>query len=125
MDRRRIFIMAALALVAVLSALDHAGAFGYRGGDRTRYDGVVTKIAYAADGDTIDVDIPDGTRSVTRILLRGIDCPEIARRGRDGRLFCREAADFVRKEIVGRSVRLAMDPARAPRDKYGRLLAYI
>ncbi len=126
MRRRRIIVVLIFVLVAALSALDHAGAFGYRGGDRSRYEGAVAKITYAADGDTIDVDIPDGTRPVTRIRLWGIDCPEIAHGvGETDAYFGREAADFVRKELVGRKVRLAMDPSRTPREKYGRLLAYV
>lgn len=126
MHRRRIFVLLGFVLVAVLSALDHAGAFGYRGGDRSRYEGAVAKITHAADGDTIDVDIPDGSRPVTRIRLWGIDCPEIAHGvAETDAYFGREAADYVRKEIVGRKVRLAMDPGRAPREKYGRLLAYV
>jgi len=126
MHRRRIIVVLAFAMVAVLSALDHAGAFGYRGGDRLRYQGAVARITYAADGDTIDVDIPDGGRPVTRIRLWGVDCPEIAHGpGETDSYFGREAVEFVRKEIVGQTVRLALDPSRIPRDKYGRLLAYV
>ena len=126
MYRRRTIIVIAFASIAALSAFDHAGAFGYRGGDRLRYEGTVAKIMYAADGDTIDVDIPDRSRPFTRICLWGIDCPEIAHGiGETDAYFGREAANFVRRQIVGQTVRLAMDPARTPRDKFGRLLAYV
>ena len=76
--RRRIRIIMACILVAVLSILDHAGVFGFRGDDRSRYDGAVATVTYAADGDTIDINMPDGRRSHTRIRLWGVDCPEIA-----------------------------------------------
>jgi micrococcal nuclease len=124
--RRRLATAIAVLLVVALSALDHAGVFGYRGGDRPRYQDAVAMIVHAADGDTFDVDISDGRRRVTRIRLWGVDCPEIAHRaGEQDAYFGREATEFVRSQVVGRRVRLALEPTRDPRDKYGRLLAYL
>lgn len=118
-------MIAVIAFVAVLSFMDHAGIFGYRGDDRSQYEGRVATITYAADGDTIDIDLPDGKRPVTRIRLWGVDCPEIAHEeGEEDAYFGREATDFVRNKIVGQKVRLVFDPNRRPRDKFGRLLAY-
>lgn len=126
MRRRRTLVIVAFVAIGVLSALDHAGAFGYRESDRLHYEGAVARITYAADGDTIDVDIPDGKWPITRIRLWGVDCPEIAHGvGETDAYFGREAMEFVRGKIVGRTARLAMDPVRTPRDKYGRLLAYV
>ncbi len=123
--KRALGWLAGLALV-VLVMLDHAGAFGRMGDDRSRYDGAEANVNYAADGDTIDVDLPDGPRKVTRIRLWGVDCPEIAHGPAEhDAYFGRQAAEFVRGRIVGRRVRLAFDPNRSPRDKYGRLLAYV
>ncbi len=124
--RRKLITILVLLVVGVVSAMDHAGVFGHRGGDRRTYHDVLATVTYAADGDTIDVDIPDGNRDVTRIRLWGVDCPEIAHgEGEPGAHFGREATDFVRGEIVGRRVRLVLDPNRRSRDKYGRLLAYV
>ncbi len=110
----------------MLSALDHAGVFGYRGSRRADFNGAVATVTYAADGDTIDVDIPDGSRAVTRIRLWGVDCPEIAHRdGEEDAYFGCEAVEFVRQNVVGRRVRLELDPIRSPRDRYDRLLAYV
>lgn len=126
-NRRRIpwtWVCAAVLIVA--SALDHAGAFGYRPGDRTRYDGAIATVTNAVDGDTLDVDIPDGERAVTRVRLWGVDAPEIAQRdGESDAHFGPEAAAFVREHVVGRRVEIRFDPNRRPRDRYGRLFAYL
>jgi len=124
--RRRLVTVVVLSAVGVLSALDHAGVFGYRGGDRATYRDAVATVTYAADGDTIDINIPDGRRPGTRIRLWGVDCPETAHKGGEqDAYFGPEAKDFVRKAIVGQRVRLEFDPVRRTRDKYGRLLAYV
>ena len=124
--QNRLIPLGVLLLLGLVSALDHAGVFGYRGSDRSRYQDVVAVVTYAADGDTIDVDIPDGDRPVTHLRLWGVDCPEIGHReGEPDAYFGREAAEFVRGEIVGRRVRLVLEPNRPPRDKFGRLLAYV
>jgi micrococcal nuclease len=127
MTRRRRWITAGVLLgLGALSVLDHAGVFGYRGDDRQDYHGATATVTYAADGDTIDVDIPDGRRRVTRIRLWGVDCPETAHeKGRQDAYFGRQATDFVRQEVVGRRVRLELEPNHRSRDKYGRLLAYV
>lgn len=124
--RRRIIKIAVILAIATVSILDHLGVFGYRGGDRTRYDGAVATITYAADGDTVDIDMPDGDRSVTRVRLWGVDCPETAQRsGEPDAHYGPEAKAFAREHLVGRRVRVALDPERTPRGKYGRLLAYL
>lgn len=126
MRRRKRLTFASIPIIAALSVMDHAGVFGYGGDDRSRYEGAVAKVTYAADGDTIDIDLPDGKRPVTRIRLWGVDCPEIAHnKDETDAHFGREAMDFVRENIVGRDVRLVFDPNRRPRDKFGRLLAYV
>jgi micrococcal nuclease len=126
LQRKRLAAGGVFLVVASLSALDHAGVFGGRAGERATLDGVEATVVWAADGDTIDVDIRDGTRPSTRVRLRGIDCPEVAHRpGEKDDHFGREAADFVRRRIVGQRVRLELDPHRPHRDRYGRLLAYV
>lgn len=116
----------ALLGLGLLSALDHAGVFGYRGSRRAGFHGAIATVTYAADGDTIDVGLPDGRRAVTRIRLWGVDCPEIAHGEREeDAYFGREAMAFVQEHVVGRRVRLELDPIRSLRDRYGRLLAYV
>ena len=90
------------------------------------YQDAVATVTYAVDGDTLDIEMPDGGASVTRIRLWGVDCPEIDHgEGEQDAYFGREATDFVREHVVGGRVRIALDPNREPRDKYGRLLAYL
>lgn len=114
------------ALVVTLSILDHCGLFGLRQTDRTKYDNAVATVTHVADGDTLDIDLPDGTHSTTRIRLWGVDCPEIAHRtGERDAWFGRDAADFAQEHLEGRRVRIALDPNRNTRGKYGRLLAYV
>lgn len=126
MFKKKRLAAAAIILLAALSVLDHAGLFGYRGNDRHIYHEAYATVTYAADGDTLDVDIPDRRRAVTRIRLWGVDCPEIAHdESESDAWFGQDAARFVRSIVVGQRVRLALDPIRETRDKYGRLLAYV
>lgn len=123
--KRRRAIAMVLALLT-LSALDHAGAFGHHGSDRARYDGAIATVIHVVDGDTFDIDMPDGRRPTTRIRLCGVDCPEISHdAGVPDAHFGRESADFVQETLTGRRIRIALDPNRTPRGKYGRLLAYV
>lgn len=124
--RRKLILSLCLLAVATLSALDHAGVFGYASFGRDRYDGANVRIAHVVDGDTLDVKPASGNGSTTRVRLRGIDCPEIAHAaGEADAFFGPEAVAFVRKWAAGRGVRLVFDPNRDRFDKYGRLLAYI
>ncbi len=112
--------------IVLLSLLDHSGLFGYRGDDRSRFDGTLATVTRVIDGDTIEVDIPDGNRPGTRIRLLGIDCPEVAHRGGgQDSWFGPEARTFVLEHFERRAVRLVMDPRRETRDRHGRLLAYV
>jgi endonuclease YncB( thermonuclease family) len=112
--------------LAALSAMDHAGVFGYQQNDRGKFHGRTAKVLSAADGDTIDIDVPDRSGATTRIRLRGVECPEIAgEAGEQDSTFGREAEGFVQETVVGQRVRLELDPNRAARDQSGRLLAYV
>ncbi|MCB9851840.1 MAG: thermonuclease family protein [Phycisphaerales bacterium] len=114
-----------VAAVAILSVIDHAGLFGRQESDQSRYGNAVATVVHVADGDTFDIDIPDSDADVTRIRLWGVDCPEIAHRiGDADDWFGRDAADFVQEHLEGRRIRIALDPNRPTRGKYGRLLAY-
>lgn len=124
--RKRVVTCGLIAAAVALSMLDHAGAFGYRGDDRLRYDGANCTVTRVVDGDTLDVDLPDGNRPTTLIRLRGIDAPDIAHATDETDAFYGpEAKNFLRKQVEGRRVTLRLDPNRPARDKHDRLLAYV
>ncbi len=117
--------MAGLMLIA-LAILDHCGVFRRVENDRSKYGNAVAIVTHVPDGDTLDIDIPDGDRNFTRIRLWGVDCPEISHQpDQIDEWFGREAADFVQEHLDGRRIRVALDPNRKTRGKYGRLLAYV
>lgn len=117
--RRRQLIWGALGVLLIISILDHAGLFGFEGSDRDRYGFVDTTVVTAVDANTLEVDLPDSSQPRTRIHLSGIDCPAAES------YFGREAAAFVQSNVVGKRVRVILDPNHRLRDREGRLLAYL
>jgi micrococcal nuclease len=78
------------------------------------------------DGDTVRVQInnpPPGLRAVETIRLIGVDTPETVHPKREVEAFGKEASDFTKSKLLGKTVLLAFDWDL--RDRYGRLLAYI
>ncbi|NOT02613.1 MAG: hypothetical protein HOP29_18560 [Phycisphaerales bacterium] len=94
------------------------------GSDLDRYDGQTFTVVHVADGDTVDVDAPDGNETKTRIRLWGVDTPETDKSPTGRMFYGDEASDFTRSALLGRRVRLLL-VADDTRDKYNRLLAYI
>jgi endonuclease YncB( thermonuclease family) len=76
------------------------------------------------DGDTLDVDEPDGDKPATRIRLWGVDTPETKARNKPVQHFGPEAAAFTTRTCEGKTVRLQLLPGKT-RDNYHRLLAYV
>lgn len=104
-----------LFLLAVLAA----GACGRSAAEGPRDQGEVTKIT---DGDTLRVHMNGGAEEKVRLI--GIDTPEVHGRGGLRECFGQEAsAELARLVPVGATVRLVIDAE--PRDRYGRLLAYV
>ncbi|MBI1846861.1 MAG: thermonuclease family protein [Candidatus Rokubacteria bacterium] len=77
-------------------------------------------VVHVDDGDTVDVRI--GGRD-ERVRYAGIDAPEIAHGPTPGTRGGREAASANAALVAGRHVTLEV--AAQPRDRYGRLLAYV
>jgi endonuclease YncB( thermonuclease family) len=81
------------------------------------YEGVVARVV---DGDTVQVQMGDRVETVRYI---GISIPEIEH-PTGGRARYGEVARTANRQLVeGRAVRLILDVQ--PRDRYGRLLAYV
>ncbi|UCC31442.1 MAG: thermonuclease family protein [Phycisphaerales bacterium] len=92
--------------------------------DWKRYHDRSFRVAYVVDGDTLDIDVPDGDKNVTRIRLWGVDTPEPGRGGKPDMHFSGEAKAFAEQTLAGRRVHVVLSPKRT-RGKYGRLLAYV
>jgi micrococcal nuclease len=127
-------VLALLAAAAV--ALDHScvkpalvereqSAASQDAADLQKYDGKQFIVVKVVDGDTLDIDIPDGNYSNTRIRLWGVDTPE-TKNPRTGQMyFGPEAADFAKREAMGKRATIHLERDRKTRDKYRRLLAYV
>jgi len=77
-------------------------------------------VVRVVDGDTIHVRL-DGRREKVRYI--GVDTPESVKPGAPVECFAGRAGEFNRRLIAGERVRLVSD--LEPRDRYGRLLAYV
>ena len=81
-------------------------------------------VSGVVDGDTIRVQF-DGRRTTIRLI--GVDTPELADRNDPSvgpQPFAREAADFTRRTVAGKRVRLEYEPSDRF-DRFGRTLAYV
>jgi micrococcal nuclease len=93
--------------------------------DFSRYDRVECSVVRVVDGDTLHLDVPDGTDHTTKVRLIGIDAPEMGFGGKEPMYFAREATTFATNLALGRTVIVYLDQTAGSRDKYERLLAYI
>jgi len=138
MSRRRragIFVLC-LLVVAVFVWLDHSHIRGKwqsqpkseeqaKAYDFQKYHTKTFTVINVVDGDTIDIDIPDGNNNSTRIRLWGIDTPETKNPKVGVMYFGPEAAEFARKLVLGKPITVYLDEGNNTRGKYGRLLAYV
>ncbi|MHC4745414.1 MAG: thermonuclease family protein [Planctomycetota bacterium] len=96
-----------------------------RASDLEKYHSETFTIVNVIDGDTIDIDIPDGRYEHTRIRLLGIDTPEAGSEQPGVMHFGPQAAEFTKKMALGKAVAVYLDSPNPTRGKYGRLLAYV
>jgi micrococcal nuclease len=113
MARTRV-ILAIVVIAVVVSAV-----WGWRAGkrDSARMSALVIKTV---DGDTIDVRIDD---KVERVRIIGADTPETKDPRRPVQCFGPEASAHTKNRLLNKKVSLELDAD--PRDRYGRLLAYV
>ena len=134
--RRRSAIFAlCLLLLAVIIWLDHSP---FRQGWQTqpqtseqakaydfeKYHAKTFTVVNVVDGDTIDIDVPDGEHNRTRIRLWGVDTPETKNPKLGVMYFGPEAAEFTTKLALEKQVTVYLEEHRT-RGYYDRLLAYI
>lgn len=103
---------------APIAAPEHSGS------DWERYHDRAFHVTHVVDGDTLDIEIPDGKRATTRIRLWGVDTPEVAHSGDPDMYFGPEAKAFAERTLHDRDVHIVLSPTQT-RDKFGRLLAYV
>jgi endonuclease YncB( thermonuclease family) len=83
-------------------------------------DAVAAKVQRVSDGDTFVASVR-GRRERVRVI--GVDTPESVAPNRPDEPYGEEASKFARFHLDGETVRLAGDAE--PRDRYGRMLAYV
>lgn len=132
--RRNAIVGVSVLLLIVIVWLDHS--FGLKPAlplsveqtkskNFAKYHNKSFQVVKVIDGDTLDIDIPDGKFDSTRIRLLGIDTPE-TKDDRTGTMyFGSEAAQFTNKLALNKNVTVLLDNISHTRDKYNRLLAYI
>jgi micrococcal nuclease len=125
--RRLAPVLLALLALAVAVA-GHAsggspGGYGYRGGPRasvTPRSTVHARVLRVVDGDTVQVALG---RAREKVRYIGIDTPEEVKPNTPVQCYARRAAARNEQLVDGRAVVLRFDAN--PRDRYGRLLAYV
>lgn len=93
--------------------------------DFEKYDGREFLVIKVVDGDTMDIDEPDGEKKFTRIRLWGVDTPETSKSPGGEMYYGSQASEFARGLTLGKYVVIHLDAGNNTRGKYGRLLAYV
>jgi len=113
-----------VVILAWASYSDQAQYAGWGGDDRTRYQSRAFTCTNIVDGDTIDIDIPDGRYEQSRLRLWGVDTPEVSGKGRREMHFGPQASQFTTKKLLNKEVYIELAADRT-RDIFGRVLAYV
>ena len=107
--------------VVVLLVAAVASALGWWAGEQRRSARPTARVVEALDGDTVVVELADGTTDTVRIL--GVDTPETHHPTKPVECFGPEAAAFTARRLTAQVVELEADLER--HDIYGRRLAYV
>ena len=106
-----------MALRSWLLALSYLSLLSAGAAGAGTVEGTAVRVV---DGDTINVQLAD---RVEKIRYIGVNAPEIHHPIKGEEPGGRAAAQVNRGLVIGRRVRLELDVQ--PRDRYGRLLAYV
>ncbi len=120
---RPLAVVMLLGLVVVLALIgrDRQNA---QSGDFRRYNNKQFQVHQVIDGDTIDLDTPDGDKLYTRVRLWGVDTPETKAPGKPVGYFGPEATAFTKEMVASRTVTIEIEGEKA-RGKFGRLLGFV
>jgi micrococcal nuclease len=125
--RRNGIIALCLLLAALFIWLDHSpirGKWQRQPGDFEKYHAKTFIVVKIIDGDTFDINVPDGDYDYTRIRLLGVDTPETKHPKLGVMHFGPEASEFTRKLTFEKPVQVYLDKNHI-RGYFGRLLAYV
>jgi micrococcal nuclease len=111
---RRSLLLLAVSLVAL------ALAWSGRGGDAAPAGDRIGRVVRVVDGDTIAVALAG---RVERVRYVGIDTPESVKPDTPVQCYAHKAAAENARLVAREQVRLVLDAE--PRDRFGRLLAYV
>jgi micrococcal nuclease len=104
--------------------LSPPAAVAIEGDDFEKYHNKTFTVMKVIDGDTLDINLPDGKYKTTRIRLIGVDTPETKKPNTPVMYYGPEASEFTRTHAIGKQVTVLLDTVTKTRDRYGRLLAY-
>lgn len=82
---------------------------------------ITATVTNVVDGDTIDVTDENGTER--RVRMIGVDTPETVHPELGEQPFGREASNYTKERLTGKTVKLELDVQEI--DQYGRTLAYV
>ncbi len=85
-------------------------------------DPITARVERVIDGDTIHVRV-EGKRYTVRLI--GVDTPETKHPTKPVQYFGREASDFTKAALEGKTVMLQKDRTGDTVDRYGRWLRYV
>ncbi len=123
--RRRPLLTTAVVLLAASALLwRRAPSPAVSGDDYTRYHGKTFRVARVIDGDTVDLAVPDGRKTYTRVRLWGVDTPEVEGSPQGEMYFGPRASRFSKEALEGMQVETLLVRGET-RGVYGRLLAYL
>ncbi len=132
--QRKTIIITCILLACVIILLDHTSfkliapiksTATAASSDLAKYHQKTFTVIKVVDGDTLDIDIPDGKYNQTRIRLWGIDTPETKSPKYGQMYFGPQSDDFTTKLASQKKVTVYLDKDNNTRGKYNRLLAYI
>lgn len=86
-----------------------------------KYDFEAVTVTDVIDGDTVKIQMSDGTIEKLRVI--GVDAPETEKYDQPGEFYAEEATDYAGNLLLGKTIYLERD--NSDTDKYGRLLRYI
>ena len=96
-----------------------------RGPDGQKYHGRTFTVVNIVDGDTFDLNTPDGQHKTTRIRPLGVDTPETVHPKYPPMYYGKEATEYTSFLVLDKTVTVEIDTVSDSRDVYGRLLCFV